>query len=326
MHLRCKCDGATESDDRGIIAIQFQSVEQGGNERTKNLDRGCYNDRNQYHFPPRKIASMHPSRSGFAQVRSSLRPQTNGFVAEIPPDWRQGRTAFGGVTVGLATAAARLSLPELPPLRSMLVNFTGPVTNSPRFVPNCLRQGKSVTTIQVTVESEQQIAAQIVFCFGSIRDSALAVAGPESPLQRVPQEYELFLPQEAAGFTPAFAAQFETRLVAGSRPLSGASEGYMRVVSRHRDEESRQGIEGLITIADVLPPAALAMANAPAPISSITWMMNLLSDDPTTEQGWWQLESVMTSSEHGYSSQRMRLWSLDGALVAEGLQSVAQFF
>jgi len=41
--------------------------------------------------------------------------------------------------------------------------------------------------------------------------------------------------------------------------MSGAEEGYIRTWSRHMDEASRDGIDSLVTIGDVLPPAALPM-------------------------------------------------------------------
>jgi acyl-CoA thioesterase len=208
----------------------------------------------------------------------------------------------------------------------MLVNFTGPVAGSPTFLPVCLRQGKSVTTVQVTVRAEGNLAAQIIFTFGGNRDSSLVVSGQPDPLIGSPEEYELFTPKEYEPFAPKFVANFDTRLVGGSRPVSGAEEGYIRVVTRHCDIESRVGIESFVAIADVLPPAALGMAKTVAPVSSVTWMMNMLTDDPVTEDGWWQIAARITAAENGYSSQQMNVWALDGTPVAEGMQSVAVFF
>ena len=126
---------------------------------------------------------MSDSPIGFANLRASLRATETGFTAEISDAWRQGRTAYGGVTTGLAIASARRVMPDLPPLRSMLVNFTGPVVENPVFVPVCLRQGKSVTTVQVTVESAGKVAAQIIFTFGGNRDSSLVADDPHHTFQ-----------------------------------------------------------------------------------------------------------------------------------------------
>jgi len=262
----------------------------------------------------------------FAQIRDRLSRCDDGYVVEVPDHWRQGRTAYGGLTVGLGVATAHREVAQLPSLRSMIVNFTGPVMGVPLFVPTVLRKGKSVTVVQVTVRAEAAIAAQMVLCFGGSRETKLNVFGPMQPLPRPPGEYEPYIPPAAIPLAPQFATHFDTRLIAGARPVAAAEEGYVRVVSRHLDADSHRGIDALTVLADILPPAALVMAAAPAPVSSVTWMMNLLTDDPQTDEGWWQLDAKLTAAGDGYSSQQMRIWSLDGTLVAEGMQSVAQFF
>ena len=57
----------------------------------------------------------------------------------------------------------------------------------------------------------------------------------------------------------------------------------------------------------------------------MTWIVNILSDKPETEDGWWHVESKMTAARGGYSSQVMRIWNTAGELVVEGMQSVAVF-
>ncbi len=269
---------------------------------------------------------MSDSANGFRRLQANLTSVDNGFTARISDAWRQGRTAYGGITAGLAIESARRSVPDLPPFRSMLVNFTGPVVGNPVFIPICVRQGKSVTTVQVTVEAEQKVAAIIILTFGGNRDSSLDVSAPMEMLDRSPSEYEPYTPKEFESFVPQFVTNFETRLVAGSRPVSGSDQGYVRVVARHKDVDSRAGIESLVALADVLPPAALCMATTMGPVSSVTWMMNMLTDQPVTEDGWWQVEARLSSAANGYSSQQMKIWSLDGTPVAEGMQCVAQFF
>ena len=57
----------------------------------------------------------------------------------------------------------------------------------------------------------------------------------------------------------------------------------------------------------------------------MTWMVNVLSDAPTTRDGWWLLQSRAESAGDGYSSQDMLVWNRDGELVIAGRQSVAIF-
>jgi acyl-CoA thioesterase len=81
----------------------------------------------------------------------------------------------------------------------------------------------------------------------------------------------------------------------------------------------------LLCIADVLPPAALPLFKRMGPVSSMTWIFNVLSDNPRTDDGWWHIETDLTAARNGYSSQIMRIWSTRGELVVEGVQSVAIF-
>ncbi len=62
-----------------------------------------------------------------------------------------------------------------------------------------------------------------------------------------------------------------------------------------------------------------------APISSMTWMVNVLTDEPKTRDGWWLLESRAEHAADGYSSQDMLVWNRDGDLVIAGRQSVTIF-
>ena len=103
------------------------------------------------------------------------------------------------------------------------------------------------------------------------------------------------------------------------------TEGYIRTVTRHHDIQSRDGIISLLCLGDVLPPAALPLLRDMAPVSSMTWMVNVLVDAPQTTDGWWHVETRLSAAAGGYSSQVMRIWNMDGQLVVEGMQSVAIF-
>ncbi len=67
------------------------------------------------------------------------------------------------------------------------------------------------------------------------------------------------------------------------------------------------------------------LGKGPAPLSSLTWQVNLLTPTPTTTDGWWLLSAQTHYAAHGSSSQVMRMWNAAGVLVAEGMQSVAIF-
>lgn len=261
--------------------------------------------------------------TGFQNLADNIQSTSDGFLGNIPDNWRQGRTAYGGLTTGLAMAAAQRAFPDLPALRSMQINFIGPVTTDPVFKPTLLRQGRNVTSVRVDGFCEDKLIASTVFVFAEARESDLK-AGKDAPVADLPDDYPRFTPPQFEAAVPVFFLNFDTRLIEGSRPVTSAEKGYIRVWSRHKDENSREGIASFLTIGDVLPPAAMPMLSRFGPISSVNWQMNILQD-PITDEGWWHIETKLTAAQDGYSSQIMRFWNSRGDLVAEGIQSVAIF-
>ncbi len=261
---------------------------------------------------------------GFAEISKTMQPHGEGFKAVIPEGWRQGRTCYGGLTAGLAVCAAERSFDDLPPLRSVNVNFVGPVSGDPVFTPKLLRQGRNVTMIEITAKVDEGIIGTVTCAFGAARDSELSAeltALPAPP----PLDCEPFTPPQMGSFVPSFFHRFETHLIDGARPVSGAKEGYIRAWSRHADSSSRNGTASFVALSDVLPPAAMPMFTKMGPVSSMTYLLNILDDAPATQDGWWQVETRQTAARGGYSTQLMRFFDYEGRLVAEGLQSVTIF-
>lgn len=260
---------------------------------------------------------------GWTDIRRSIKSTDSGFTVDIPANWKQGRTTYGGLTAALMLAASQESFDDLPPLRSALINFVGPVTDNPILTANLERKGRNVTCVSATAHIGDQAVGRADFLFGAARTSKINIDCP-APAAISPEDAEPFTPEAARKFVPQFFHNFDTRLVAGARPMMG-DEGYIRTWSRHKDPASRDGIEALLCIGDVLPPAAMPLMRSFAPVSSMSWIFNLLTDTPETEGGWWQVESRLTAAQDGYSSQVMRIWNTDGQLIVEGLQSIAIF-
>ena len=94
---------------------------------------------------------------------------------------------------------------------------------------------------------------------------------------------------------------------------------------RLADRDGVDPMVELICIADCLPPAALKLIGGPAPVSSMTWQLNLLGAKPRTENGWWLLRASSDHAKDGSSSQTMAIWNSHGTPIAEQMQSVAIF-
>ena len=99
---------------------------------------------------------------GFADLVQGLVETDSGVSVNVPDSWRQGRTAYGGLTAGLSLAATNKQ-------STALVSFIGPVAGDPAFSSELLRQGKNVSSYRV----DGAMAASCNFFFGASRESVL---------------------------------------------------------------------------------------------------------------------------------------------------------
>jgi acyl-CoA thioesterase len=258
----------------------------------------------------------------FCALLASLHERDGRHAGEIPADWMQGRTTFGGLSAALCLAAVLRAFPGQPPLRSALVSFAGPAGGPFEVTTAVLRAGRSVTSIGADLFAAGGLATRALFTFGAARESAFTRDFLPPP-PRVP-------PPEACGpyfqepFVPGFSQHFDHRLARGAGPVRSSSEHEHYAWVRHRDAAAA-GIVALLAIADVPPPAMMPMFTQLAPLSSMTWIANFLAGEPATRDGWWLLRFAADNAREGYSSQDMTVWSRDGEPVIAGRQSIAIF-
>ena len=263
------------------------------------------------------------SSPNFSELLSSLAQNgAHEWSVEITENWMQGRTTYGGLSAALCLKAVQNQYPDLPPLRSAQINFIGPAGGPVQIKTNIMRQGRSVAYLSAEMFTDKGLATHAVFCFGSQRESRINEHFTHTPdVPGIADSQNFF----ESGFGPAFAANFDSMLAKGGFPISGSDQHEHFIWVRHKDPQA-DDIAGLLGIADMPPPAVLPMFTEFAPISSMTWMVNFLTDDISTHDGWWLMRSAAEHARDGYSSQDMQVWNSDGELVITGRQCVAVFY
>lgn len=253
-----------------------------------------------------------------AEILASAIPAEGGFDVTIPADWMQGRTSYGGLSAALALTAAQACEPDLPPLRSAQVAFIGPLAGAVSVRATRLRRGRNAAFIQADVTGEAGLGLRATFVFMAEIASSLAFDAGVATDRRPPVPgTKLWSGPE--GF---FASNFE--FFDPKDPDLGPAD--LLRWGRMKAHEGIDPMVHLIAIADGLPPGAIRlMGDMRAPVSSLTWIVNLLTPAPATTDGWWLLSARSGYARHGCSSQSMAIWNADGQLVAEGMQSVALF-
>lgn len=257
----------------------------------------------------------------FSEVLASF-SFDGALKGRVSDNWLQGRTLYGGMTAALCLEGALRKFAGLPPLRSAQISFVGPAEGAIEVTASVLRQGKSVTFVNADLSGDKGLAARAVFAFGAARQSMFATHFAPPPELPEPKEAAHFFPPGEEG--PGFARNFEVRLAKGGIPLTGSKDHDHFLWVRHRDEKATS-ISALLALADMPPPAVFPMFPHFAPISTMTWTMNFLTDHPVTDEEWWLLESRAENAAEGYSSQDMFVWNKKGEPAIAGRQSVAIF-
>jgi len=264
----------------------------------------------------------------FAQVLDSLRRDGDGaFSVRVPEDWGQGRTIFGGLQVALAVRAMRGVMTEdrALPLRSLQATFVAPVPGDVdvQLRSEQLRRGRAAAQARCDLLHDGGVVCTVVAIFGAARPSRLSLESPR-PDVKVDPEALADVPI-VPGVSPAFAVHFQHRWAAGGPPFSGSREPRTAIFVRARDRDSTPE-EALIALADSVPPAALSMVGVPTPVSSLSWMFELLGDPAALPRDAWALIGTdVRAGADGYLSQTSGLWGPSGHAFAVGHQSVAIF-
>ena len=254
------------------------------------------------------------------QTLAAAHPIDGGFTATIPEVWMQGRTSYGGFSAALALVAAQQLADDLPPLRSAQISFVGPLAGAVEVRARMLRRGRNASWVSAEVISEAGVGLTATFVFmGPVESSTLH-------LNNIPPPAGLIRPEDAAPFPegrgPTFAAQFDRGFAV---PRTEAKVPELNWWIRLKDGEGLDPMVALLLLADALPPGVMPLMEAWSPVSSMTWLVNLLTPLPQTRDGWYLLRAAGNYAEKGCSSQDMAIWNTDGEAIAVGMQAIAIF-
>lgn len=264
----------------------------------------------------------------FTALMAGMVRAGDGWAVSVSDDWLQGRTVYGGLTSALCMQAALNEFGEgdakvLPPLRSAQIAFVGPAAGQLQLKASVLRKGKSTLFASVDLVGEAGLATRAMFCFGAARESAFKHVAIGTPELKDPETCPNFFRNAPASLS--FAQHIDGRFVSGSPPFSGSDDPQMSLWLRHREPGIAPSLVALLALADAPPPAASARSKSPSPISTMTWAIDMLTDDITTDDGWWLIRNVAEQIAAGYSSQAMTLWNRKGTPIMASRQNVAVF-
>ncbi|MEO7741449.1 MAG: thioesterase family protein [Usitatibacter sp.] len=252
---------------------------------------------------------------------SRIQSEEGAATPDVPDDWLQGRTLFGGMQAVVGVAAMRTLAPEAP-LRSLQVTFLAPVPGGTvRAVARILRSSKNTAHVEARIVDGENTLALMVGIFGMPRTSAVALR-PTQPDVVNAKAFEL---PWNPGVTPNFTQHFKARWLKGGPPWSGASEPENVIELAMRDTGNATE-HHVLAMADFIPPIALSYMKAPVPAASLNWMLELVAEDVgSLPLEGWRIDAQMTAANGGYINQSLTLWGPGGVAVALGRQTMVVF-
>jgi acyl-coenzyme A thioesterase PaaI-like protein len=257
----------------------------------------------------------------FSVLLSRIRANEGAAAVDVPEDWLQGRTLFGGLQAVVGLAAMRSVAPAAP-LRSLQMTFLAPVPGGPvRASARILRSGKSTTHVEARIVEGDNTLALMVGVFGLPRSSAVTVR-PQQPA--VTPEKPIELPW-VPGVAPNFTQHFKARWLVGGPPWSGIAEpdSVIELAMRDRGNATESHV---LAMADFIAPIALSYLKTPVAAASLTWMLELLPEDVgSLPLDGWRIDAQMTAAHSGYINQSLMLWGPGGVPVALGRQTMVVF-
>jgi acyl-CoA thioesterase len=261
-----------------------------------------------------------------SQLLAQARLGAGTLQVEVPGDWMQGRSVFGGLQAALALRAMRTLVPETP-LRTLQTTFIAPVAGVVSVQARILRTGKNATHVEARIAEGDATQAIVIGVFGTARSSA--VSRKLAPRAFAPSQPPLMeLPFGAGGGAlggPQFSTHFQVRWHQGEIPFSGGSST-SHVLELAIDDEGPASEAHVLAFADFPPPVALSLLSAPAPGSTLTWMLELLVDrvDHVPTSGV-RVEVELIAARDGYTSQALAMFAASGEPIALGHQCMLVF-
>ena len=200
--------------------------------------------------------------------------------------------------------------------------FVGPASGEVSVRPELLRRGKSTAFVGADLHGDAGLATRAMLCFAEPRASALAHSAMPPPPAPPPADCEAFPRRAGTCVLAAIRGQaggWGAAMLVGGRPGAAA-------VDTPRRGYAARNATALVALADVAPPAAMAMFAAFAPISTMTWSVEMLAAEAAgPSEGWLLLRSAAQTVEAGYSTQIMQIWDEAGRPLISATQCVAVF-
>jgi len=172
------------------------------------------------------------------------------------------------------------------------------------------------------VDAAGGVVASMAAIMGSPRAAVRAHAGSQWGTGSAPSvpPADAVAPVPSGPPLPVFTQHLDFRAVSGIPLTGGAAEsvGWLRL----RQQPAHSAVT-LLALADAWWPASLPMLDEMPRIATASFTANLLVDPATVHaQDPLLHDSSVAAAADGFASEHRRLWTLDGRLAVDNLQTM----
>jgi hypothetical protein len=246
------------------------------------------------------------------------------FWWEVPDGWQQGRGAWGGLVVGAAVRAAVSTEPDATrSVRTLSLQISGPaLVGRHRVRVRASRIGSRMSTWAVAVSdaADAVVATAMVITGLPRRGAADQDEATWSPLTAppIPPVDEVPLLSPGPPF-PVFTQHFAYGAVDGL-PLQGGQAETLGWIGYR--EASEWTDVTLLALVDAWFTATLVPLSDFAPVGTVNFTANVTIDPAGLTHGEPLIHhGLVSGSRDGYASELRRLWTSDGRLAVENVQT-----
>jgi acyl-CoA thioesterase len=257
-----------------------------------------------------------------ATLHEVTTPAPDGTLT-VREGWRQGRGAYGGLTIAAAIRAIeqRVADPRRT-VRTVTAEIPGPtLAGTAKFAVEILRSGNSLTVARAALAQGSEVTTHAVAVLAATRDIPDPPAWRDLVLPEAPPASSV-APLRTDGPFPEFVQHFEYRLVSGV-PYSGSAAAQTIGWVRARDPGTPRDAAFLAAMIDAWWPASLARAKAPRPLATIGFTLELVGDASSVGDAPLLYRGTVPIAGDGYFLETRELWTGDGHLLALNHQTFA---
>ncbi|ALH94524.1 thioesterase family protein [Acinetobacter equi] len=246
----------------------------------------------------------------------------------IPEGWLQGRTIYGGLVAGILMYKALMTVNDsAKKLLSTSITFVGPVQmDKAKLTAEILREGKSVTTIEVRLWQDDVVQSILIASFGLPRQSEIIVQQErEAPILPKSDTLEIM---KFPPFAPQCFQQMDLVWAEGTYPFTGSDQsdfsGWFRFNEKFH-KNRKMNIADMMIAFDMWPPGILPMLDKMALASSLTWHVTYIQSLQTSLHDWMKYKVYTDYARDGYSTEYAHLWDCNDRLIAISRQTITIF-